>query len=72
MKSSENMSQKEVLRYELRVLKREHRDLDRAISALEGTPSADQLMIGRLKRQRLLLKDQITVIEEKLTPDIIA
>lgn len=66
------MSQEEVLRVKLEVLRREHRDLDDAIHALEDTARADQLALRRLKKQKLSLKDEIARIEDLLTPDIIA
>lgn len=66
------MIQEEVLRVELETLKREHRDLDAAIRALEEKGTGDQLMIRRLKKKKLGLKDQIAVLEDRLTPDIIA
>jgi hypothetical protein len=66
------METEEVLRIKLEVLKREHRDLDAAILALEGTGTADQLALRRLKKQKLQLKDRISIIEDRLTPDIIA
>jgi hypothetical protein len=66
------METDDVLRIKLEVLKREHRDLDAAILALEGTGTADQLALRRLKKQKLQLKDRIAIIEDRLTPDIIA
>jgi hypothetical protein len=60
------------LREELVVLRAEHRKLDGEIAALEGDPSADQLLIKRLKKKKLVLKDRITQIEDRLLPDIIA
>ena len=62
----------EVLRVKLEVLKREHRDLDEAIAALEDRGTADQLSLRRLKKQKLMLKDRIARIQDILTPDIIA
>ena len=50
----------------------EHRDLDRAIEALEQNPLHDELQLKRLKKRKLMLKDQMTQIESKLLPDIIA
>lgn len=72
MNSSARMEQLEVLRVELEVLKREHRDLDEAIRALEGEGRADMLTIKRLKKQKLALKDKIAAIEDRIFPDIIA
>ena len=46
--------------------------LDDEIVSLEQNPSADQLLIKRLKKKKLVLKDQITSVEDKLLPDIIA
>lgn len=60
------------MRRRLAVLRIEHRDLDAAIMALTGAGSSDQLQLARLKKRKLLLKDQITAIEDYLTPDIIA
>ncbi|MCB1505767.1 MAG: DUF465 domain-containing protein [Hyphomicrobiaceae bacterium] len=60
------------LRDKLANLRAEHRGLDDEIIAMESTGSADQLHIKRLKKKKLALKDQITVIEDQLLPDIIA
>ena len=62
----------EELRRRLAMLRTEHRDLDAAIGALTSTDSQDQLQIARLKKRKLKLKDQIAMIEDYLTPDIIA
>jgi hypothetical protein len=66
------MSHEEVLRVKLELLQREHRDLDEAISALDREGRGDPLTIRRLKKRKLLLKDEMTRIEDELTPDIIA
>lgn len=60
------------LRDELVKLRAEHRRLDEEIVGLEESGTADQLIIRRLKKQKLVLKDRITSIEDRLTPDIIA
>ena len=64
------------LRKRLEGLKSEHRDLDVAIAALVEAGReqgyADQLQIARLKKRKLLIRDQIAVIEDTLLPDIIA
>ena len=62
----------EMLREQLNQLKQQHRDLDAAITSLELTGTADQLQLRRLKKQKLLLKDQIAKIADRLLPDIIA
>ena len=51
-------------------LKVEHRDLDGVIARLPLDPACDELQLRRLKRRKLLLKDQITLLERQLTPDI--
>jgi hypothetical protein len=48
----------------------EHRDLDRAIEALENNPLHDELQLKRLKKRKLMLKDQITRLESQLIPDL--
>jgi len=62
----------EELKSKLLLLREDHRDLDSAIAALSETSPADQLKIRRLKKKKLFLKDQITMIEDNLMPDIIA
>ena len=62
----------EEARKRLRTLMVEHRDLDTAIAALEASNGPDQLQIARLKKRKLLLKDHIALVEDFLTPDIIA
>jgi hypothetical protein len=56
----------------LKQLKIEHRDLDDAIQALAAKSAVDQLQIARLKKRKLILKDQIMRLEDQLVPDIIA
>ena len=65
------MSEEE-LRKRLAVLRTEHRDLDAAIAALSAGGSGDQLQVARLKKRKLRLRDQIAILEDYLTPDIIA
>lgn len=72
MNAPTEMSHEDVLRVKLEVLRREHRDLDEAILALEQNTLPDQLTLRRLKKQKLALKDRIAKIEDELTPDIIA
>lgn len=60
------------LQKRLNILRSEHRDLDAAIAALSDAGSTDQLQIARLKKRKLRLKDQISIVEDTLLPDIIA
>ena len=72
MNASPEMDFDEMLNVKLQVLRREHRDLDEAVHALELSGRPDVLTLRRLKKQKLAMKDQITQIENKLIPDIIA
>jgi hypothetical protein len=60
------------LRARLNSLRQQHRDLDAAIASLEETGTSDQLQLRRLKKMKLVLKDQILAVENQLIPDIIA
>jgi len=62
----------EALQARLVELRQDHADLDAAIQAIAQTPLPDMLLIGRLKRKKLALKDEMTRIEDQLNPDIIA
>ena len=53
-------------------LRAEHRRLDLAIQELEAHEAPDQLSISRLKKQKLMLKDEIATLEDRQFPDIIA
>ncbi|CAG0971162.1 hypothetical protein RHDC4_01290 [Rhodocyclaceae bacterium] len=59
----------EVLRSRLEELKQEHRDLDAAIARLDAAPPEDELVLRRLKKRKLQLKDRIAIIERMLEPD---
>ena len=60
------------LRSRLAALQAEHRDLDLAIGQINATPPEDELLIRRLKKRKLALKDRITLIERMLEPDELA
>lgn len=60
------------IREQLAALRAEHRSLDDEIIAIEATGSGDQLLVKRLKKKKLAIKDQITLMEDQLLPDIIA
>ncbi|MFT3973931.1 MAG: DUF465 domain-containing protein [Amaricoccus sp.] len=68
----QTMPRDEVLRVKLELLQREHRDLDDAITALHTEGRADQLTLRRLKKRKLVLKDEIQRLSDEITPDIIA
>jgi hypothetical protein len=54
----------------LRSLRIEHRDLDEIISRLTLDAHCDELQMKRLKKRKLMLKDQITRLESQLIPDL--
>ena len=72
MNAPMELNTEEVLRIKLEGLRQEHRDLDDAIHVVETSGRGDQLVLRRLKKQKLALKDQIRRLSDLLTPDIIA
>jgi hypothetical protein len=60
------------IRARITMLELEHGDLDDIIDRLVEDPTQDQLQLRRLKKRKLLLKDQITRLQAQLIPDIIA
>ncbi len=70
--TTENTSEKEELRRRLKALKSEHRDLDDVIARISDEVPFDQLQIQRLKKRKLVLKDEISRLEDLIVPDIIA
>ena len=66
------MESAEEIKRRIGELNLEHRDLDRAIEALELNPLHDELQLKRLKKRKLMLKDEIAWLESRLIPDSIA
>ena len=64
--------EKAEIRQRLQALEVEHHDLDDVIGRLVGDRAQDQLQLQRLKKRKLLLKDQIQRLRTRLIPDIIA
>jgi hypothetical protein len=65
-------TEKVQIRIRLQELEIEHYDLDDVIRRLSADPAQDQLQLRRLKKRKLVLKDQIQKLRTKLIPDIIA
>ncbi len=65
-------SENETTRQRISALQSEHRDLDDVIARISGEGPFDQLQVQRLKKRKLRLKDEISQLENKLLPDIIA
>jgi hypothetical protein len=72
MKDSGDNVDRELFRnvQRLRALRIEHRDLDEVISRLSLDLHTDELQIKRLKKRKLVLKDQILMLESQLIPDL--
>ena len=66
------MNEQEILQQKLASLRIEHRDLDDVIARIGEQAPYDQLQLQRLKKRKLVLKDQIVRIESLLVPNIIA
>jgi hypothetical protein len=64
--------EKAQIRERLQALEIEHHDLDDVIGRLARDPSLDRLQLQRLKKRKLILKDQIQRLRARLIPDIIA
>jgi hypothetical protein len=60
------------IRAELAELRQEHRDLDTAIAAMTDSGTVDTVRIQRMKKRKLVLKDRIAALEDRILPDIIA
>ena len=66
------MTQTDQLIEKLQEFEQEHRDLDQILIHLQEKHTVDFLQIQRLKKRKLVLKDKISEIKNKLEPDIIA
>jgi len=64
--------EEEEVRRDLAALRQEHRDLDLAIAAMIDSGKIDTIRIQRMKKRKLVLKDRIAALEDRLLPDIIA
>jgi len=62
--------EKAAITLRLDTLRLEHRDLDAVISQLASEARADQLLLNRMKKRKLWLKDMIAKLESKLIPDL--
>ncbi len=65
-----NHESPDYLRTRLQVLIVEHRDLDAVVETLSSLPDRDELLLQRMKKRRLALKDQIAQLERLLEPDV--
>ena len=65
-----NAFSEEALRARLAELRQDHADFDAAIQAVALSPLPDMMLMSRLKRKKLALKDEIARLEDMLNPDI--
>jgi hypothetical protein len=70
--SSDSPANDEGIKTRIAELRQEHQDLGDAVDALLAMPRPDQLQVARLKKKKLGLRDEISRLEDQLTPDIIA
>ena len=66
------MNQKDELLNKLQILEQEHRDLDEILIELAEKKTINLLQVQRLKKRKLVLKDKIAILRDKIEPDIIA
>ena len=66
------LDERTVIQAEIERLKLQHRLIEADILAQELAPKPDHLQLQRHKRQKLVIKDRLSYLEDKLTPDIIA
>lgn len=64
--------EQQALLEQLAMLREQHEALNHEVDALAENGVADQLKIARLKKEKLRLKDEISRVEDQITPDIIA
>ena len=70
--NSTDIADQQILKARLYVLESEHRDLDDVIERLSEGKPFDQLQLQRLKKRKLVLKDEMALVRSRILPDIIA
>jgi hypothetical protein len=60
----------EAIQQRIHELQQEHRDLDLAISSMAANDGSDELVLRRLKKRKLQIKDQVVLLQMQITPDI--
>ena len=70
--NSTDIEEQQILKARLHVLESEHRDLDDVIERLSEDKPFDQLQLQRLKKRKLVLKDEMAIVRSRILPDIIA
>ena len=70
--NSTDIEEQQILKARLHVLESEHRALDDVIERLSEDKPFDQLQLQRLKKRKLVLKDEMALVRSRILPDIIA
>jgi hypothetical protein len=70
--NSTDIEEQQILKARLHVLESEHRDLDDVIERLSEDKPFDQLQLQRLKKRKLVLKDEMALVRSRILPNIIA
>ena len=70
--SNADIEEQQLLKARLYVLESEHRDLDDVIERLSDDKPFDQLQLQRLKKRKLVLKDELALVRSQILPNIIA
>ena len=70
--NSTEIEEQQILKARLYVLENEHRELDDVIERLSEDKPFDQLQLQRLKKRKLVLKDEMALVRSRILPDIIA
>ena len=70
--NSTDIEEQQILKARLHVLQSEHRDLDDVIERLSEDKPFDQLQLQRLKKRKLVLKDEMALVRSRILPNIIA
>ena len=70
--NSTEIEEQQILKARLYVLESEHRDLDDVIERLSEDKPFDQLQLQRLKKRKLVLKDEMALVRSRILPNIIA
>ncbi len=70
--NSTDIEEQQILKARLHELESEHRDLDDVIERLSEDKPFDQLKLQRMKKRKLVLKDEMALVRSRILPDIIA